>query len=184
VEYSLGCVHRQVFSLLFSEDRERRVRMTSRRAILVFAAAILLSAPPVVRGDDLADLQTTFGKDIRLLNGGNKDAFSASAHEEVVLFGILSPFAIKGKEAVRQLIQQYLDDHARVNFKAVNPEFVLTGTDALAWGHYTILEDPKTGPRETIHGRYTLAYTKVDGQWLLAAFHLSPLQSYSPAPAR
>jgi hypothetical protein len=60
----------------------------------------------------------------------------------------------------------------------VNPEFLLAGTNALAWGHYTIIETPKIGPRETIHGRYTLTYTKVDGKWLLAALHLSPLQGY------
>lgn len=152
--------------------------MVSRRTILTVAVLVLLVAPPAARGDDLADLQAVFDKDIQLFNAHNNDAFVASAHDDVVLFGILSPFAIKGKEALRQLVQEYFDDHVRTVFRLVNPEFFVAGTSALAWGHYTIAEQPKIGPRETIHGRYTFTYTKVDGKWLLVALHLSPMQGY------
>ena len=152
--------------------------MVHRRAGLLFAVVALLFVPPAARGDDLADLRAIFDKDIRLFNAHDKDAFVASAHDDVVLFGILSPFAIRGKEALQQLVQGYLDDHVRVMFRPVNPEFFVAGTSALAWGHYTIAEQPKIGPKETIHGRYTFTYTKVDGKWLLVALHLSPLQGY------
>jgi len=152
--------------------------MICRQVVLAFAVITLCFAPSVVRGDDLADLRAVFDKDIRLFNAHNKDAFVASAHDDIILFGILSPFAVKGKEALRQLMQGYFDDHVRVMFTPVNPEFFVAGTSALAWGHYTIAEQPKVGPRETIHGRYTFTYTKVDGKWLLVAMHLSPLQGY------
>ncbi len=152
--------------------------MVYRRTGLLFAVIALLFAPPVVRGDDLADLQAIFDKDIQLFNAHNKDAFVASAHDDIVLFGILSPFAVKGKEALRQLVQEYFDDHVRTVFRPVNPEFFVAGTSALAWGHYTIAEQPKIGPRETIYGRYTFTYTKADGKWLLVALHLSPMQGY------
>lgn len=152
--------------------------MVYRRTGLLFAVVTLLFVPPAARGDDLADLQAVFDKDIQLFNAHNKDAFVASAHDDVVVFGILSPFAIKEKEALRQLVQGYFDDHVRVAFRLVNPEFFVAGTSALAWGHYTIAEQPKIGPRETIHGRYTFTYTKIDGKWLLVALHLSPMQGY------
>jgi hypothetical protein len=64
--------------------------MISRRAVLTFAVVTWLFTPPAVRGDDLAEVQAVFARDIRLLNANNKDAFVASAHDEVVLFGILS----------------------------------------------------------------------------------------------
>lgn len=152
--------------------------MVSRRTILTVAVLVLLVAPPTARSDDLADLQAIFDKDIRLFNAHNKDAFVVSAHDDVVLFSILSPFATKGKEAQRQLVQEYFDDHVRITFRPVNPEFFVVGTSALAWGAYTITEHPKIGPKESIHGRYTFTYTKADGKWLLAALHLSPLQGY------
>lgn len=145
---------------------------------LVLVIAVLLSTTPAVYGDDLGEVRTLFEKDIRLLNALNNSAFSAGAHEDVVLFGILSPFATKGKAALEQLVSQYLADHTRVNFVTVNPEFVVAGDSALAWGHYTINETPKGGARVGINGRYTFTYSKIGGRWFLAALHLSPLQGY------
>jgi ketosteroid isomerase-like protein len=75
-------------------------------------------------------------------------------------------------------VQEYMDDHGRVTFRPVNPEFFVTGTSALAWGAYSLTAHPKVGPREALHGRYTFAYTQAAGQWRLAALHLSPLQEY------
>lgn len=152
--------------------------MIPRGARLLFAVVLLLFGSPAVRGDDLEDVRAVFEQDIRLFNAHNPKAFVASAHDEVVLFGILSPFATKGKAALQELVRQYFDDHLRLTFRPVNPEFLIVGTSALGWGSYTITEHPKIGPRESIHGRYTFTYTKADGQWLLAALHLSPLQGY------
>ena len=146
--------------------------------IPVLAIAGLLSFSSVAYGDDLAEVRTLFEKDIHLLNAHNNDAFSIAAHEDVVLFGILSPFATKGKAALQQLVAQYLEDHSRVNFVSVNPEFFVVGDSAVAWGHYTISETPKVGHQVNIYGRYTFTYTKIGGKWLLAAFHLSPMQGY------
>ena len=145
---------------------------------LPFAIVMLLSTTPAVYGGDLTEVRTLFEKDIRMLNAHNNDAFSAGAHDNVVLFGILSPFATKGKVAMQQLVTQYLDDHTRINFMSVNPEFFVAGESAVAWGQYAISETPKVGPRVSIYGRYTLTYTKIGGRWFLAAMHLSPLQGY------
>jgi uncharacterized protein (TIGR02246 family) len=148
-----------------------------RRSLLV-ALLVFLTTTPVVYGDDLSEVRTLFDRDIQLLNTNKKEAFSAAAHDDLVLFGILSPFATKGKAAVQQLVSQYLDDHTRVNFLGVNPAFFVTGDSAIAWGQYAITEVPKAGNRVSIYGRYTLTYSKIGGRWFLAAMHLSPLQGY------
>ncbi len=149
-----------------------------KRMALAVVLTLVLFTPVGVRGDDLADLRTVFEKDIRLFNAKNSEAFVGSAHDDVVLFGILSPFATKGKEDLRRMVRGYFEDHVRVMFRLVNPEFVVVNTSGLAWGAFTITEYPKVGPRETIHGRYTFTYTKSDGKWVLVALHLSPLQGY------
>jgi ketosteroid isomerase-like protein len=140
-----------------------------KRMALAVVMAFIVFMPVGVRGDDLADLRIVFEKDIRLFNAKNTDAFVASSHDDVVLFGILSPFATKGKEDLQRVVRGYLEDHVRVIFKMVNPEFVIVNTSGLAWGAYTITEYPKVGPRESIHGRYTFTYTKSDGKWRLVA---------------
>jgi uncharacterized protein (TIGR02246 family) len=152
--------------------------MINRRTILAWTLALAFCLPLTARGDDAADVQAVFDKDIRFFNALNTEAFVASAHDDIILFGILSPFATVGKESLRQLIQQYFGDHTRTLFMVVNPKLLIAGTSAVAWGAYTITEYPKTGGRQAIHGRYTFTYTKLDGKWLLAAMHLSPLQGY------
>jgi uncharacterized protein (TIGR02246 family) len=144
---------------------------------LVAAISLLVISYPAY-SDDAADVRELFEKDIRLFNALNAEAFSTASHDEVVVFGILSPFATLGKTALRDLVAGYLNDHTRLRFTAVNPQFLVAGASALAWGHYTILEVPKVGSPVTIHGRYTFTYSKIDGKWLLSAMHLSPLQGY------
>lgn len=144
---------------------------------LAVVLALVLFTPAGVQGEDLAD-RKVFENDIRLFNAKNNDAFVGSAHDDVVLFGILSPFATKGKENLQRVVRGYFEDHVRVTFRLVNPEFVIVNTNGLAWGAFTIAEYPKVDLRETIHGRYTFTYTKTDGKWLLVALHLSSLQGY------
>lgn len=153
--------------------------MWCKRWYLVMVMTVLLSAPRVVYGGDMDDVRTLFENDIRLFNAQNNDAFSANAHDHVVLYGILSPFATKGKTELQQLVAHYLSDNTRVSFITVNPEMFVAGDSAVAWGHYTINENPKVGPRVNIHGRYTFTYSKIGGRWFLAAMHLSPLQAYN-----
>src|SRR5438445_13465840 len=91
-----------------------RSSMVYRQVVLSFAVIVLGLVPSAVRSDeanDLANVRAVFNEDIRLFNAHNKDAFVTSAHNDVVLFGILSPFATKGKEALQQLVQDYIDDH-------------------------------------------------------------------------
>ncbi len=152
--------------------------MLFRGRSLPLAIAVLLLTTPAVYGDDMAEVHALFENDIRLLNAHNNTAFSVGAHDDVVLFGILSPFATKGKAAIQTLVAEYIADHARINFMTVNPEFFVAGESAVAWGHYAISETPKVGSHMSIHGRYTCTYTKIGGRWLLASMHLSPLQGY------
>ena len=163
------------------EERQKKkegVNMIRRRTVLTWIIIAVLLAPLTGYSDDLTDIQAIFARDIRLFNAQNTSAFSVAAHDDVVLFGILSPFATKGKDNLRQLVEGYYADHSRIIFHPVNPEFMIVNSSALAWGSYTITEYPKIGPRQAIHGRYTFTYTKVEGKWLLAALHLSPLQGY------
>lgn len=145
--------------------------------ILIILAALYVPLQEA-RSDDLAEVKAVFDNDIRLFNAQNRDAFTTAAHDDIVLFGILSPFAIKGKAALAQVVSNYFEDNARIIFKPVNPTFTIIGKSALAWGSYSITEYPKIGPRVTIHGRYTYTYAKMEGKWLLVAMHLSPLQGY------
>ncbi len=76
-----------------------------------------------VRADDLADIRQAFEADIRLFNGQDPTAFTATAHEHVVLFGTLSPFAVEGKAAIQQLVREYFTNHDYVKWQSANAKF-------------------------------------------------------------
>ena len=128
-----------------------------------------------VRADDLADIQRAFEADIRLFTGQDPTAFTATAHENIVLFGTLSPFAVEGKAAIQQLVQEYFTNHDYVKWQSANAKFLVIETSGLAWGHYTVREQPRVGPRRILHGRYTFTYAKEEDKWLAVALDFSPL---------
>jgi ketosteroid isomerase-like protein len=147
-----------------------------RRAVIAFAVVTFFVASSAAHGQDLDALKASFAADLRLFNSHNPEAFVASAHDGIVVFGILSPFPLDGKKEFRQVMQQYMEDNERVTFTPTSPDFRIAGTTAIAWGHYTLTSKPKDGPLDYAHGRYTFTYTQAEGKWVLVGIHLSPLQ--------
>jgi ketosteroid isomerase-like protein len=148
-----------------------------KQTVLGFGVVVFLLASSAANGNNLAALRASFAADMRAFNSNNPDTFVASAHDEIVLFGILSPFPMDGKDEFRQVMQRYLADHEGVTLMAVHPEFHISGTTGIAWGYYSLTHKLKNGPLEYAHGRYTFTYTQADGKWVLIAMHFSPLQS-------
>ena len=147
-----------------------------KRLIVTGIGLLLALGAVTVHADDLADIRLLFEADIRLFNGQDPTAFTASAHDNVVLFGTLSPFAMEGKAAIQQRILEYFTHHDYTKWEPVNAKFSLIGTSALAWGHYTLREQPTVGPRRILHGRFTFTYAKQEGRWRLVALDFSPIK--------
>ena len=146
-----------------------------KRGMIAGIALLFLCIAGAAYGDDLDDVRAVFNADMKRFNAQDASAFSVNAHDNVVLFGILSPFAAKGKTAITDMLERFFADSERVIFTPINPEFRIIGASALAWGHFTNTEVPAVGPREVIHGRYTFTYAKRDGKWVLVGLHFSPL---------
>ena len=149
--------------------------MYGKRGMIAGIAVLFLCLTGTAYGDDLEDVKTAFNADMKRFNAKDISAFSTEAHADVVLFGMLSPFAVRGKAAITEMLEGFFADSERVTFTPINPEFRVIGASALAWGHFTNTEVPSVGPREVIHGRYTFTYAKRDGKWVLVGLHFSPL---------
>lgn len=147
--------------------------MGLKRMICACVLSVLFFALGISYGDDTDGVQALFDAEIRLVNTRNSDAFAASAHADIVVFSILSPFVIRGKAALQQVVQEYFATHAQATMTLVNPQVRVAGGTAIAWGYFTLTDQPKGGLLEAFHGRYTLTYTKHRGRWLLVAMHLS-----------
>src|SRR5713226_7708106 len=108
--------------------------MIYRRAVLVLAAVFFLCVSSAAHGQDLAALKASFEAEINALNSRNLNATLIPVDNRMVLFGIFSPFPIKGKDEFRQAVQQYFDGYEHAVLTPIDPEFRVIGTTGVAWG--------------------------------------------------
>jgi ketosteroid isomerase-like protein len=148
--------------------------MVYQRALLALTVIAFLFAPFAARGDDVDDLKGIFEQEVKALNSRDFSAYVASAHDQVILFGIFPPFELEGIEAYRQRYSTLFSTHQSVMFTPLNPQFRVIGNIGVAWGHDKVELKPKNGPTQIYAGRYTFVYTKADGKWVRVVAHASP----------
>ncbi len=132
--------------------------------------------------EDLAALKSAFTTQIDALNNRELDAAVATVHDDIVLYGIFSPFPVQGRADFQKAVQAYFGQYEEAELSPVTPQFRIVGTTALAWGHYQLAATPQGGKMTYAHGRYIFTYTKIDGKWVVLGMDYSPLESYRFAP--
>jgi ketosteroid isomerase-like protein len=139
-------------------------------------AIIIFAASPPVYGQDLDALKASFAAEITALDTKNLAAAVAQAHDDIVLFGVFSPFPIVGKAAFQRAVQEYFSQHETATFMPLQPEFSIIGTAGVAWGEYKMALTLKGGSVAHSLGRYIFSYVQADGKWQLLSMHISPLR--------
>ncbi len=147
-----------------------------RGAGLALVLAGVLFAPVTAYGDDVDDLKAAHEQHIAALNKMDPDAYAAGWHEQMFFFPPLSPFAVDGKTASRQGIQNVFANHESITLTPRDFHYRVIDNTGLVWGHYIVARKPKDGPAVTAFSRYTATYVKSDGTWLLVSSHGSPVQ--------
>ncbi len=132
--------------------------------------------------EDMDALKAEFNAQIEALNNRELEASVVSAHAEIVLYGIFSPFPVNGKADFKKAVQAYFGQYEAAELSPVTPQFRIVGTTGLAWGHYQLAATPQGGRLTYAHGRYLFTYVKVDGKWRVLGMDYSPLESYRFAP--
>ena len=136
----------------------------------------------VLADEDLDALKSAFTTQIEALNNRELAAAVATVHDDVVLYGIFSPFPVQGRADFQKAVQAYFGQYEEAELSPVTPQFRIVGTTALAWGHYQLAATPQGGKMTYAHGRYIFTYTKIDGKWVILGMDYSPLESYKFAP--
>ena len=136
----------------------------------------------VLADENLDALKSAFTTQIEALNNRELAAAVATVHDDVVLYGIFSPFPVQGRADFQKAVQAYFGQYEEAELSPVTPQFRIVGTTALAWGHYQLAATPQGGKMTYAHGRYIFTYTKIDGKWVILGMDYSPLESYKFAP--
>ena len=120
-------------------------------------------------------LIASFGEELQAINGKDLDAVMSNVHEDVVLFGLYSPFPAVGKAAFRQAVQDYFNSFEEANLNPAHEEYMVIGETGVAWGLYQLTTKPEGGMEQTVNGQYMFTYARPSGQWQIVSWHFSPL---------
>ena len=151
-------------------------------ASLSLLLTVLCFSSRVLADEDMDALKSAFTTQIDALNNRELDAAVATVHDDIVLYGIFSPFPVQGRADFQKAVQAYFGQYEEAELSPVTPQFRIVGTTALAWGHYQLAATPQGGKLTYAHGRYIFTYTKLDGKWVILGMDYSPLESYKFAP--
>ena len=153
-----------------------------RASLFSLLLTVLCLSSSVLADEDMDALKSAFNTQIDALNNRELDAAVATVHDDMVLYGIFSPFPVQGKADFQKAVQAYFGQYEEAELSPVTPQFRIVGTTALAWGHYQLAATPQGGKLTYAHGRYIFTYTKLDGKWVILGMDYSPLESYKFAP--
>jgi ketosteroid isomerase-like protein len=146
------------------------------RHVASMVSLLVLCPVSRVHGQDLAALKASFTAEIDALNARNLNATLAPVADNMILFGIFSPFPIEGKEGYRQTVQEYFDNYEQAVLTPIEPEFRVVGTTGVAWGNFRLGTRQKGQSFGYADGRYMFTYAYVEGKWIIISMHYSLLQ--------
>ena len=122
---------------------------------------------------DLDELKATQEQVVAAVNRRDLDGWLVLMHDDVIYRNAVTPFAVEGKAALRQVAAAQLTMSESLTVTLINPQYRVFERTGIVCGHSAFSVKPKDGPLQTTFIRNTGAYTKVAGQWRLAALHLS-----------
>lgn len=135
---------------------------------------VLFAAPAPAQ--ELRDaLIESFGEEIQALNAQVLDASVAHVHDDVVLYGLYSPFPAVGKAAFREAVREYFETHEETVLRPAHPKYLVSGSTGVAWGHYQLRTKVKGQQSVTSHGQFTFTYAIPGGEWQIISMHFAPL---------
>ena len=152
--------------------------MTVSRTFLLFAVSISVfwgRVAPVCGQQGYEALSERFRSQIEALNAGELDAAVAAAHEDIVVYGLYSPFPIEGKDAYRHAVQEYFEEHEYAVLEIVYPKYRRTGETGVAWGNYQLTRKLKGERVTTSPGQYMLTFARLEAGWVAISMHFAPL---------
>ena len=154
------------------------------RTMLIAYVALLLITP-MASADDLDEIRASFEGAVANLNAGNLDGFLDTVHNDALSFYSCGPTSGKqGREACALDWQLFFNTTTGARFETKNTEYRIVGAVGFAYGEYALSVNYNGQGRQTVHeGRYTMTYTKVDGEWRIAMQHNTPAGD-APQPVR
>ncbi len=153
--------------------------------MILIACATLFLVVPTASANDLDEIRASFERAVAALNAGNLDGFLDTVHDDALSFYACGPTSGKqGREACALDWQLFFTTTTDARFETKSTEYRIVGDVGFAYGEYSLSVNYNGRGRQTVHeGRYTMTYTKVNGEWRIAMQHNTPAGD-APQPVR
>ena len=153
--------------------------------MILIACATLFLVVPTASANDLDEIRASFERAVAALNAGNLDGFLDTVHDDALSFYSCGPTSGKqGREACALDWQLFFTTTTDARFETKSTEYRIVGDVGFAYGEYSLSVNYNGRGRQTVHeGRYTMTYTKVNGEWRIAMQHNTPAGD-APQPVR
>ena len=154
-------------------------------ALLLISGTWLALGQDQDDGGEAAAVQEAFEAAVAELNAGDLEGFLDTVHEEALSFYACGPTSGKqGREACALDWQLFFNSTTAARFETRNEQYRVIGDTGIAYGEYSLSVNYDRKGRQTVHeGRYTMTYTRVGEEWLIAMQHNTP-SGDGPQPAR
>jgi ketosteroid isomerase-like protein len=147
-----------------------------KKSLPLFIIVLLISATTLAQNTAADQARATFEKALGYFNAGNYDAFLTHFADDFEAFtGVYSPLLIEGKAGWGNFING-LRNYASASYVQHQPKYRSYGDNTVICNAYFVYSTTtKAGVTEVQNGRETTVLVKMNGQWMIANFHFSPI---------
>lgn len=147
------------------------------KIISILVSTVFLATSAIAQDIAVIDqARTALEKGIAEFNNGNYQHYFTILHEDIQAYaGVYTPLRFDGKVSWQKFIQG-LGDFESVNYEQRGSVYRSFGKNiVLCNAYFVFTTKAENGTTETQTGRESTTLVNVDGQWLVANFHFSPI---------
>ena len=147
------------------------------KIIGILISTVFLTTSAIAQDTAVIDqARTALEKGIAEFNNGNYESYFTILHEDLQAYaGVYTPLRFDGKVSWQDFIEG-LGDFESVNYEQRGAVYRSFGKNiVLCNAYFVFTTKAENGTTETQTGRESTTLVNVNGQWLVANFHFSPI---------
>lgn len=146
-----------------------------KKALAGLLVSTLLVITPAM-ADPLKEVAEVVAPRAKAYVTGDVDGWTAAYAENATFYSSLSAFRIDGKAAIRAYFADYFSQYPNRKYVLRQNTLRAYGDNlVIANGYYELQQTDRSGKTETLPGRYSVIFAKLNGRWQIVDQHNATL---------
>jgi len=152
-----------------------------KRLLISMTILALLVVPQLALGSDVDDLKAADDRARKLhysLDPNDVETYVGLFYKDIIDIEADRAFpTVLTKEQLRQSKLNSIAQTESVDYTMVDAQYHVAGNTGVVCHYGTEVTKPKDGPTVTRNVRHSITFVKIDGKWLVYAYHASVIPS-------